>query len=97
MGTLSAGEGAVGDFQKTTAFRIRRAQASVAKEGMCGHVFARVRACVRACECTRKRVTHPQESKGVRVKCTRICSSPHSPRQSGKRDPSREFYRNIFP
>lgn len=48
MGTLSAGEGAVGDFQKTTAFRIRRAQASVAKEGMCGHVFARVRACVRA-------------------------------------------------
>ena len=50
MGTLSAGEGAVGDFQKTTAFRIRRAQASVAKEGMCGHVFARVRACVRVCE-----------------------------------------------
>ena len=64
MGTLSAGEGAVGDFQKTTAFRIRRAQASVAKEGMCGHVFAEcVRACVRVYE---KRVTHPRESKGVR-------------------------------
>lgn len=73
MGPLHAGEGAVGDFQKTTAFRIRRAQASVAKEGMYGHVYA----CVRACEYTRKRATHPQKSKGVRVTCKHAAAPTH--------------------